>query len=446
MCDTFVAIPTFTKNKTLILGKNSDREPNEAQAIIRIPAKEHKEKTLLCTYITIPQVKHTAEVILSKPFQMWGAEMGANEYGLVIGNEALFTKVKFKKYNQGLTGMDMLRLALERCQTAIAALQLITDLLQQYGQDACGGYQNKDFFYHNSFIIADKKEAWVLETAGREWVAEKVKNFRTISNGITIENEFDLHSPQVFDVAFKNSWTKKGEDFSFRKAYSDWFFTKMSSCKIRQQTSNHLGKAQNNQFEVKDAINILSHHHLENQLFVPQKANTQDICMHATNLTNPSQTVGSMITEIRQDDAPTIWLTGTSNPCLSIFKPFFFQTNTITEERFVQPTAQADESFWWKAEKLHRLIAQNYQKNKGMIATQRSELQSKILLKEEEIFSSNLRTPIEDLEQFSKDSLQEHQTLINNWYRELRSSPPKTNYFTPLYHWQWKIWNKDVNI
>ncbi|SFF41329.1 C69 family dipeptidase [Thermoflexibacter ruber] len=446
MCDTFVAMPSFTKNKTLIFGKNSDREPNEAQAIVRIPAKEPREKTVQCTYIAIPQVKQTAEVILSKPFQMWGAEMGVNYHGLVIGNEALFTKVKFKKTNQGLTGMDMLRLALERCPTAISALQLITDLLQDYGQDACGGYQNKDFFYHNSFIIADIKEAWVLETAGKEWVAQKVKDFRSISNGITIEHEFDLHSPNVVDFALRNGWTKKGEDFSFRKAYSDWFFTKMSSCKIRQQVSNDLGKAKTDHFDTKDALSILSHHHLENELFAPYKATTQDICMHATGLTNPSHTVGSMIAEIRHDQVPTIWLTGTSSPCLSIFKPFFFQTLTISEESFVQPTAKLDDSLWWKAERLHRFIAQNYQKAKHIIDAERIKLQETLLEQQIEIFTDQ-SPKATDLQVFSDNALQKHLDLMATWYEKLSTASSKrANYFAPMYQWHWKKWNESVII
>ncbi len=443
MCDTFVAMPSFTKNKSLIFGKNSDREPNEAQAIVRIPAKEPKEKTVQCTYIAIPQVRQTAEVILSKPFHMWGAEMGVNEYGLVIGNEALFTKVKFNKTNQGLTGMDMLRLALERCQTAISALQLITDLLQDYGQDACGGYQNKNFFYHNSFILADIKEAWVLETAGNQWVAQKVKDFRSISNGITIEHEFDLHSPQVMDFALQNGWTKKGEDFNFRKAYSDWFFTKMSGCKIRQQTSNDLGKAKSNQFDVKEAIRILSHHHIANEVFAPYKATTQDICMHATGLTNPSHTVGSMVAEVRKDQAPTIWLTGTSNPCLSIFKPFFFQTLTISEETFVQPTAQPDKSLWWKAERLHRLIAQNYQGNRTIINTERVKFQETLLEKEKEIFTHYFPKTV-DLQEFSNDALQKHLAFIDTWHDALKTFSKKASYFAPLYKWHWRRWNENV--
>lgn len=47
-------------------------------------------------------------MVISRPVWMWGAEMGANEHGLVIGNEAVWTKanpegVKEKK----LLGMDL---------------------------------------------------------------------------------------------------------------------------------------------------------------------------------------------------------------------------------------------------------------------------------------------------------------------------------------------------
>lgn len=40
---------------------------------------------------------------------MFGAEAGMNEYGVCIGNEAVFSKEKLVNY-QGLLGMDMLRL------------------------------------------------------------------------------------------------------------------------------------------------------------------------------------------------------------------------------------------------------------------------------------------------------------------------------------------------
>lgn len=192
MCDTSLATEKFTKTQKRIFAKNSDREPNEAQSILHLPRKEYPPNTKLkTTFIEIPQTSVTFEVFLSKPFHMWGAEMGVNEFGVCIGNEAVFTNLNIKKKNDGLTGMDLLRLALERCKTAKDALSLITELLEQYGQDACGGYKNQSFYYHNSFIIADRTDGYVLETADKYWVSKKIDTFYAISNGLTIESDFD---------------------------------------------------------------------------------------------------------------------------------------------------------------------------------------------------------------------------------------------------------------
>lgn len=134
MCDTLIAAPEVTKNQYTLFAKNSDRPPNEAQYLDWVPARTYSPgESLQCTYIEIPQAEQTSAVLLSRPFWMWGAEMGINQHGLVIGNEAVFSKVSANK-EPALLGMDLLRLALERAQSAVQAVEVIVELLEEYGQ------------------------------------------------------------------------------------------------------------------------------------------------------------------------------------------------------------------------------------------------------------------------------------------------------------------------
>ena len=67
-------------------------------------------RSLQCTYIEIQQVAHTHAVILSKPAWIWGAEMGSNEHGVCIGNEAVWTKLScLDDLEERLIGMDFVR-------------------------------------------------------------------------------------------------------------------------------------------------------------------------------------------------------------------------------------------------------------------------------------------------------------------------------------------------
>ncbi len=173
MCDTLTITPTASADGVALLAKNSDREPNEAHQVVLLPAAEHAAGSRVrCTYSEIDQARHTYAAALAKPFWIWGAEMGVTEHGVAIGNEAVFTKEPYAKAG-GLTGMDLLRLGLERGATARAALEMMIDLLEQHGQGGNCGFVHK-LYYHNSFLIADPHEAWVLRYLQRHHLGRAV--------------------------------------------------------------------------------------------------------------------------------------------------------------------------------------------------------------------------------------------------------------------------------
>ena len=437
MCDTFVALPSHTASGNLIFGKNSDREPNEAQAIVHFPACRPDSRMLRCTFIEIPQVAHAHQVILSKPFQMWGAEMGANEHGLVVGNEAVFTKVKFSRSNNGLTGMDLVRLSLERCESAKQAVQTITELVETYGQDACGGYRNKRFFYHNGFLIADTDSAWVLETAGRHWVAQRVDGFRSISNGLTVESDYDLISSGAIESALQNRWARSRDSFNFRSAYSDWLFTRGSHCRTRQGRSTQMGEARKGRFAISDAIAILTSHDRSSPQFRPSKSGSGSICMHATGITNPSQTTGSMIVELRASQPATVWLTGTSMPCLSVYLPFFFSQEShlphaLAPADWNSPGGQVDNSLWWQAERLHRQACRDYQRASAPFVEFQSKEQAELLKSEPPQIAA---ADDYQRQEFSRAAVGRVRSFLDEIEQSDRSAKPSAAGFLYRYYW-----------
>ena len=361
-----VAVPPATTDGAVWFGKNSDREPGEAQLVEQLPAQTHTAASLRCTYLEIPQAKRTFEVVLSRPFWMWGAEMGANERGVVIGNEAVFTKLPYAK--EGLHGMDLLRLALERADCAREALQIITDLIARHGQGGACGYRNKKFRYHNSFLIADPNEAWVLETADKYWVAEKVQGLRTISNGLTIGKEFDLIAPDAYEFARSQGWCKTADDFDFAQCFGDAKVSKASgsderrACTLQRLRINECGVGR------EDMFAALRDHNG----FTPKQGwRMQMPCAHSSwwPTRRSGQTTGSMVSRVSARDA-IHYLTGTSAPCLSVFKPVRMGLDNKLGDT---------ETLFWQHERLHRLVLGDYARRRALIEEARVTFQAKAL-------------------------------------------------------------------
>ncbi|MHA1621550.1 MAG: C69 family dipeptidase [Candidatus Heimdallarchaeaceae archaeon] len=455
MCDTVVAVGKSTKDGSIILGKNSNRVPNEVHNVEYVKGKKHEANAKVkCTYITIPQAKETYDVLLLKPFWMFGCEMGSNEFGVTMGNEAVYSKEPIR--DTGLLGMDLMRLALERSKTAKGAIEIITNLLEKHGQGGQCTYNFKGRDYHNSFIIADTKEAWVLETADRFWIAEKVKGIRTISNILSIGREYDLIHPELIDHAINKGYCKNEDDFhfadNFRPKFRVYHLLQESQPRSelfakgfdRQQCTTALLLRNKGKITPEDVMEVLRNHNIKPEkeaTWSASKAKADSPCHHATGYTLPDQTTGSLVSHLKKD-IQVHWVTGTSSPCTSTFKPVFLPNAGFSKKPIVGDEKYNDKALWWQHEKLHRLVLLDYQKRLGTYKEDRDKFEKKYVKKVNTILKGLSGKPTKaDLTKMKKvtaDSFKESQKLTGEWINNIIDLPIETS-TSILYR---RFWNK----
>ena len=131
----------------------------------------------------------TVSCVLSVPSWCWGAEHGVNEAGVAMGNESIYTVLDPRGAPDGLIGMDLVRLGLQRATTARDAVAVVIEHIERYGQGG-SGHDTSDGSrprpYWSSFLVADPHEAWVIETSGRTVATMPVTDTWAISNRTTI--------------------------------------------------------------------------------------------------------------------------------------------------------------------------------------------------------------------------------------------------------------------
>jgi len=430
MCDTIVALGPATKDGATLFGKNSDREPDEVQNIVIFPHRKYQpNETVKCTYLTIPQVPETARIFLCQPFWMFGGEMGANEYGVIIGNEAIFTKEK--PGNIGLTGMDLIRLALERSVNARQALEVIIQLLETHGQGGNCGYRYS-LKYMNSFLIADSKEAYVLETVKSWWAWKKIKDTWSISNLISIQKDYDACSKGLIENAIRKGYCKNIKDFNFRKCYSAKFMTWAAKGIEREKRSRVLLSQEKKKFNTLDLFNILRDHGT-NPDWSPDKGPSATLCLHAANpLFRRSQTVCSMVAKLTKDKH-LFYTTGASNPCMSPFFPVFLPGTDIPEDYIVGNENYHLKSYWWESEYYHRKALKNMR-----IAI--SKIQPLIIDYEKNMISFVEKNALVLVQKSIDKYFELAQSLVKNWGSSLDMLlPVKTNW---IFRYYWRRYNQ----
>lgn len=378
-CDSLVALSNSTADGSVVFAKNSDRDPpTECQRLVQVPRQRHAAgATVRCQYIEIDQVGETARLIGSQPYWLWGFEHGLNEHGVAIGNHTVFSKDPLS--GLGLIGMDLVRLGLERGTSAFHAVEVIAALVERYGQGG-SGYVDKDWGYHNSFLIADRREAYLLETSDRRWALRRIRDAGSASNHLTIGDDWDAVSPGLIEHAVSHGWWSEANDrrFDFAAAYRDSSVVPDIISSGRQRRTCALLDGAQGKIAPATLRAALRDHYESGPVFRPAAAPDSEtyysVCMHAAPV---GTTTASMVARLGAESEPLVYWGSLGSPCVGVFLPYYV-VGALPVELARGGAASAPESPWWQFHELLGLVSRDFERNGPRVRAYWDEFEAEV--------------------------------------------------------------------
>ncbi|MDA1256447.1 MAG: hypothetical protein O3C10_01170 [Chloroflexi bacterium] len=342
-CDTMVSIGGASKGGQTLFAKNSDRPSHEAQPLeLHAATSSARPGT---QFVDIDGASPAHRHVGSRPDWCWGYEHGFNEHQVVIGNEALPSLLP--EAGEGkLIGMEVLRLALERGASARESVDVITGLVEKYGQ---GKFSNDAGVrtYDNIYLVADPQEAFVVEAVGHEWAVRPASGAHSVSNVSAMDGEVRL-SPGAEAQAARHGLFEvgRGDAFDWTAAYSA--VNDATSGARRQSRSSSILEYHTGEIDFGKLMLTLSDHGApegEPGKFEPVPGDLRGICTHPQY--EGGATTASLIADLCADGSrlPVYWC-GMYLPCMALFFPVFIEGD-LPEALSVGGSSSSPGSPWW---------------------------------------------------------------------------------------------------
>ncbi len=378
MCDSVVAVGFETASRATLFAKNSDRKADECQPLLQFPESSYPpDARVRCTHIRISQVAETYRVLGHSPWWVWGFEHGVNEHAVAIGNQTVFSKEPIEE-QPGLIGMDLVRLGLERGRTARESLEVIAGLLEAHGQGGAafglgaGGY-------HNSFMLADPDEAWVLETSNRHWAARRT-GLESLSNHHSIGSDWEIGSLDLATFASREGWWTGAGRIDVAAAYRNPNVPARIS-EGRRRRSRELLETDRGHHDVETLKRILRDH-LEGGL-AWQPGSTPDderhftLCAHSEPIHWTTASVVAELPSERSDPWP-IWISF-ATPCSGVFLPIYI--NGVIPASLAQGgKSDNPDSAWWAFKRLQDKASADPERHTLQLREAWSEFENRVEL------------------------------------------------------------------
>lgn len=380
-CDTMVALGGTTVHGRTLFAKNSDRPTDECQPLVQRERRTHPPGAVTrCQFVELPEARLTLRHVGSRPHWCWGYEHGFNEHEVVIGNEGLASRIVNAEAK--LIGMEVLGLGLERARTAAEAVEVMTGLVTRYGQGKFDAGEVRT--YDNGSIVADPREAYVIETAGHSWAVRRVQKTTGISSVYSIGTDWDRLSPNAEGNAIDQGWWERGRgrfDFAAALTRAKHRPDGADSGSRRRARSCAVLRQQAGRIDAAMMMALLGDHSDGTHPDEPFRTDLDyrgGICIHGSEDGTGGNTAASLVADLCADGSrlPVYWCSFYS-PCLGVFLPMFIE-GTLPAVLANGGAEPSDDSPWWLFHRLSRAVRAEPAVRVPMVRLRWGQLQSRL--------------------------------------------------------------------
>ena len=197
--DMIVALKEASANRTTFFGVNHHASANLRHHLQFVSGQFHDPgESAHVSKFALPQARQTFSVFGLQTAGQWGFDYGVNEHRVAIGVTDWQSRLNSK--SEVLHGPDFVRLALERSHGAFHAVEILADLLEHCMQGDSTGCNDQ------IYLVADPKEAFVLETSGRYWALLECGHTRVVTDTAMIHQDWHRLAPGLATHVIEKGW------------------------------------------------------------------------------------------------------------------------------------------------------------------------------------------------------------------------------------------------
>ncbi|MSQ95242.1 MAG: hypothetical protein EXR98_11895 [Gemmataceae bacterium] len=298
--DMFVALKEASANQTTLFGLNYHTDGSQRHAVHIVPGMMHEAGDVAhAATAEVPEAKQTFAVLGIQPLHTWGFLHGVNENRVAIGVTSW--QSRRPRGPGALSGPDLVCLALQRSRGAHHAFEVLTDLLEHYGETPDHGAND------HIFLIADGKEAFVLEASGRYWAMLECGSTRAVTDAAMIRQDWRRLAPGLVDFAAeKGWWTDDGTKLDFVRCVAE----KNDPTTAAQKRWGHASLALVQQ---QGAIDL----YFLRRMLADQETLNRELFLHARTAAH----AGSFLVDLVKPEQPIVAWLAFGPPKIALFFP-----------------------------------------------------------------------------------------------------------------------------